>query len=351
MEGRPIANGVPDSNERELLLRHLEALRSDRIKDFLRLREVGPLGTTKAESLERAFRALDQGEIPWDALVEYLDSIEPFGKQHVKLFATDGELNGWDEESIKALVEEAGLGDIWQGKQPIAAPEQMQLSSVQVNDGRLEIYAISRRSYLKRRDDLDNIGTAGNPNIETIAYERVPIRGWVRMQVNLGNGEVSIHMAQLARKADYRSLLQDFLVLIEPWFPIGALAPINLGKAVKSLHEAWDNGEHEASPQKLQYDTPHGIQSSLSSSTQKQSVLGQSPILDEVATKMKETGAGAGANLYFQGANDGAPANGNPIDEAVHVEIIVPDERVNFRRPVRLEDLDYVMRRIRVHAG
>jgi hypothetical protein len=346
-----MTNGIPNQSERDLLLRHLEALRSDLIRELLRAQAVKPLGTTKAETLERALSAINQGEISWDALVAYLDSIEPFGKQHVMLYETDGELTDWTEESVATIIADAGLENLWQVNQPIAAPDEMQLSSIGVTDGQLEVYAISRRSYLKRRNDLDNTGTVDNPDIETIAYERVPVRGWVRMVVDLGSGRVSIHMSQLGRKADYQMLLEDFLRLIETWFPVGGLETIDLGKAVKSLHEAWENGEYEASPQKLQYESPDGIQSSLSSSTRKQAVLGQAIGLDEAAKKMKETGAGAGANLYFQSSSEGAPAAQNPIDDPVHVEIVVSDGRINFRRPVRAEDLDYVMRRIRVHAG
>lgn len=345
-----MTNGTPDQNGRDLLLRHLEALRSDLIREFLSTNEIAPLGQTKGETLARAVSALEGGEVPWDRLVAYLDTVEPYGKQHVVLYDTEAPLDDWTEEAVSDLVEESGLADIRDNPQPLAAPDEMQLSSISLGANFLEVYAIARRVLRQRRLDLDNT-LAPDPSIEAVVYELVPIRSWVRLQVNLSHGRASIHMSQLDRKADYRALLDDFTGLVSSWFPVDALRPIDLAKAVKSLHEAWESGEKDASPQKLQYESPDGIHSSLSSSTRQQAVLGQTTELDEAAERMKQSGVGSGANLYFLSTADGSQVPNNPIDDPVHVEVIVRDERVNFRRPVRPEDLDYVIRRIRVHAS
>jgi hypothetical protein len=343
---------MPTAEQRELLVTHLEALRSDQIREFLRRNQVGPLGRTKEEAVAQAKEALGTPDLPWDALIAYLDEIEPYGKQHVVLMRAIGDaLRDWSEESVEQTMHEAGLEELWQQDQPLAAPDEIQLSSVRWLDGQLEVYAISRRLVRKRRLDLDDEAFQGNRRLEAVVYERVPVRSWVRLHADPGSGRVSVHMAQLTRKSDYQALFDDFMQLISGWFPVEHLEPINLGRAVKRLHEAWEAGRHEASPQKLEYESADGIHSSLSSSTRQQSVLGQTDELDEAAERMRDSGPGAGANLYFLGTDDDGPNGANPIEDPIHVEIVVREDRINFRRPVSAEALDYILRRIRLHAG
>src|SRR5881397_947913 len=79
--------GAPDysAEERLALIDFVLAFRKSHIQDFLKQVEL-PKSGTKEDLRERLQEALDGGELTYESLVDFLDSVASWGKQHVFLY-------------------------------------------------------------------------------------------------------------------------------------------------------------------------------------------------------------------------------------------------------------------------
>jgi hypothetical protein len=338
--------------ERELLLTQFGALRSDEIRDFMRDKGIGPLRGRKDELIDRVAQALRKREVEvnWEGLIDFLDGVEPYNKQHVILYKVSAETGrDWqDSEMVAALLREHGLGELWQSRVPLAAPEQVTLSSVRLDDGVLEIYAIARRSYPVRRKDREE-GLMDEPRFEARVYENVQVRTWIRLRWMLASGEASLHIAQLPRKGIYEATREEFFGLLRGWFPVDVFDPLNLSQAVSRLEEAEINGAPEARVQAVGHNSRGGLRSNISSGAAEQSVFGESSDYDDALKTLHDAGPGSGGSFYFLPPAAGGPA-GTPLSDEIHVVIVVKDDRINFPQPTNEDHLNHVLRRVRILA-
>ena len=79
--------------ELEELVSHVLALRKDFIQRLLRSRAIPFSGLRKPELRERLLDALHDGEISPEEVAQYLDEVEPGGKQHVFLMRARAPFN------------------------------------------------------------------------------------------------------------------------------------------------------------------------------------------------------------------------------------------------------------------
>jgi len=73
------------AEERQALVDFVLALKKTHIQDFLQRVEL-PKSGTKPDLRERLQEALDEGRLAYERVVEFLDSVVPWGKQHVFLY-------------------------------------------------------------------------------------------------------------------------------------------------------------------------------------------------------------------------------------------------------------------------
>jgi hypothetical protein len=345
-----VTDANPSAVERDLLLTQLSSLHGNLIRDFMREKEIAPLSGRKDELVDRIRSTLVGGNLTWQELIEYLDRVEPFNKQHVSLyrFVGDAGPDYADAEAVKALLHEHGLADVWDNRLPLAAPEDLTLSSVGFEDDTLEVYAIGRRTYPERRRDREGEVSLG-PQFETRVYENVAIRSWVRLLWHVPSSHVSLQISQLPRQGLYDAVRADFDALIDGWVPLGSFQPLDLGKAVSRLEEAVIEGKGEVRIQSVGHNSHGGLRSQISSGAQAQSVYGESTDYDEALEKLHASGPGAAGSLYFLPAAGGG-LSGSLLSEEVHVVLNAKENRINFPRPTDQPALEHVLRRIRTLA-
>jgi hypothetical protein len=336
--------------ERDLLLAQLSALHSNLIRDFMRENEIGPLSGRKDELVDRIRAGLVGNDVTWRELIEYLDRVEPFNKQHVTLYRFRGDAGAdyANAEAVKALLAKHGLSDVWENRLPLAAPEDLTLSAVSFHDDTLEVYAIGRRTYPERRRDRESEVSLG-PRFEARVYENVAIRSWVRLLWHVPSGHASLQISQLPRQGLYDAVRADFDALIEGWVPLGSFQPLDLGKAVSRLEEAVIEGKGEVRIQSVGHNSHGGLRSQISSGAQGQSVYGESADYDDALEKLHASGPGAAGSLYFLSAAGGG-LSGAPLEEEVHVVLNAKESRINFPRSTDQHALEHVLRRIRTLA-
>ena len=348
----------PTPTEQELLLSQLAGLNLAEIREFMAKYEVGGREGVKAVLLQLVGAALRDGGGPtWDQLVLYLDGVEPFGRQHVYLFKPRAALKQWgDRAAVEERLRAARLVTLLDSRTALAAPDAVTLSSISLDEqvGAFTVHAVSRRSFLRRRSELDeevNAPRAAAGNLIAHVYEKISVRSWVRLRVETKNGRCSLQVSQLERKADYEAIVTEFLDLVRHWFPVDTLEPINLARAIASLEADYETNRDtaEVRVQAAAHDTHGGRHHAVSSSRARQGVLGESAALDGAVKAMRESGPAASGNFYF--LPDDAPGSANPIAKDLHVTCVARDHRINVRRPTTAEELAWVLGRIRHHGN
>jgi hypothetical protein len=342
----------PPQFQRDLLLKQLAAMRADYVRTLMRENDVKGLSNNKPQLLAEVDKALRENRLAWDTLIEFLDRHEPYGKQRAFLFeAIDNTHDQWSETALERAVDAGGPGELWNAPVPIAAPDELTLSSVGVQDGTFTVLAIGRRTFRRRVEELEAQVEVPRAGLEVRLYEYVDIRGWVRLELNLATGAAQIRGVHLPQQTVQLQLFEDFRDLLDPWFPLAAFAPLDLAKAIKALHaDERTNTPHEALVQAVGYDDPSGLKSAIRSASSTQSVSGHGTTMDSAIDAIRSSGHGADGNFYFLPPNAGGMPN-TPLTKAVRAVIYARAGRIDFTKPMEAEELEHVLRRVRVLAS
>lgn len=326
-------------------------MRADYIRSLMRGNRITGLSNNKPELLLEVEKALRENRLSWETLIQFLDRHEPYGKQRVFLFkAMDDTQDQWSETALRAAVDQAGRGDLWNAPVPVAAPDELTLSSVGVQDDTFTALAIGRRTFRRRAEELEGQVQVPRPGLEVRLYEDVDIRGWVRLELDLSTGAAQMRGVHLPQQAVQLGLFDDFRGLLD-WFPLTAFAPLDLAKAIKALHEdERTNTPHEALVQAVGYDDPSGLKSTIRSAASTQSVSGHGTAMDTAIDAIRSSGHGADGNFYFLPPNEGGMPN-TPLTKPVRAVVYARAGRIDFTKPMEAAELEYVLRRIRVLAS
>lgn len=327
-------------------------MRADYIRDLMRARDIPGLANNKSKLLEAVEKALTDRVLPWYRLIEFLDRHEPFGKQRVFLLeAREDTEDQWTAEALEAAADDAGLTELWNAPTTVAAPEELTLSSVGVNDGKFTVLAIGRRTYRRRAEEYEDEVELPKERMEVHLYEFVDIRGWVRLELDLATGAAEIRAVSLPQQEAQQAVFEEFRDLLDGWFPLDAFDSLNLAKTIKALHEDERiNTPHEARVQAVGYDDPSGLKSTIRSSSSGQSVSGQGSAMDIAIDAIRGSGNGADGNFYFLPPNEGGVA-GTPLSKSVRVVVYAATGRIDFPKPSDAAELRHVLQRVRLLAA
>jgi hypothetical protein len=334
----------------ELLLKHLRALRADIIRTLMRDNEITGLSQPKDVLVERVQEALRARELSWKTVIAFLDAQEPYGKQRVQMLqAPTASQKKYSVSALKAALEQAGYGELWNARVAIAAPEELQLSSVRAAGQKVLVVAIGRRTYRQRVTELEDLVDLPRSDLEVQLYERVEIRAWVRAELDTQTGALNIRASSMPREGAQQALFEDFATLVSPWFPLDVFAPLDLSKAIKALHDDECSGlPCEARVQAVGYDDASGRKTAIKSASANQSVNGAAPPLQAAIDAVRATGQGSDGNFYFLPTAQGGPT-GVPLKEPVRV-ILKAAGRLDLTKPLERAELNHVLQRVRVLA-
>jgi len=118
-------------DEKAALVDFLLALKKTHLRDFFREQDM-PRSGTKAEMRERLQDALAEERLSYQQIVDFLDSVAPWGKQHVILF--DGprrDLQSWkDPDLLLTHLKQHRVGKYLNARLPLVLPDALTLSSI-----------------------------------------------------------------------------------------------------------------------------------------------------------------------------------------------------------------------------
>lgn len=337
------------NEEQRALLTFLLALRLDRVREFLGRRGIARYGN-RADLRERLEENLLAGAITIVNLVDFLDEVEPWSKQHVFLYeGGSGLTQGWrDANALRAQLTEANVVELLGARLPLVLPEELSLSSITVDGDRrfVTISAVERREYREREPSRDRVevDTAGR-TIELIAYVNVVTRGLLTFRWDLVTNTAALHITQSGRGYVYEEAEQRFARLVQPFLAFDRFTRTDLQRLIRRLHELAQSGTPEARPHRLGYRSRGGINVEAASATYRDSVTGEAAI-DGALAAIAGASTGRMGNFYWLASvnHDGAP---NPLPADLHVVVIANESRVNFTVPSSREIVTYVLQRIR----
>jgi len=341
--------GPPDysAEEQRLLIDFVLALRKSHVQDFLKQVEL-PKSGTKQHLRERVQEALDGGDLAYERLVDFLDSVAQWGKQHVFLYqGPPGDMQTWkDPDHTQHLLKEHRLGKLFNARLPLILPEKLMLSSVTHADGKLRVTAIEKRDYAERTPEHDE-------EKETESGERITLKAYVHhltrtlaaFEWDVNANVATLQITQLQEEGDYEKLAEQFCQLVKPWLDIKQFSPVDLRPVIRTLPEIEKNGQAEARSHGIHYRSPRGRRVSAHSPSPRDSVRGEK-FLDDAMDSVRKNGVGHLGNFYWLANIKAGPAV-NPLTGDVHVIIVGVNSRVNFPTPNTEEVVRYVLHRVR----
>ncbi|MGA3027933.1 MAG: hypothetical protein ABSF98_24530 [Bryobacteraceae bacterium] len=336
------------AEEQQAVIDFVLALRKSHIQAFLKQVELRMSGT-KEDLRERLHEALDGGDLTYERLVDFLDSLAPWGKQHVFLYqGPRSDVQEWrDPDHALRLLKQHRLGKLFNATLPLILPGKLTLSSITHADGKLRVTAVEKREYTERTPQHDE-------EKETESGERITLKAYIHhltrtlaaFEWDLNANVAMLQITQLQEEGDYEKLAEQFCELVKPWLDIKQFSPVDLRPVIRSLHEIEKNGQPEARSHGIDYRSPRGRRVSARSPTPRDSVFGGEGFIDEAMDSVRKNGIGHLGNFYWLSRFKPGTAV-NPLAGDVHVIIVGANSRVNFPTPNTEEAVRYVLHRVR----
>lgn len=333
--------------EREKIIQYFMNLKGDLIRDFLTSYDL-PKSGTKPKLIEHIQEYLDDGIFEYKDLVNFLDTIVPWGKQHVFLYyGPESEVEKWrDEEYCYKVIKENKLSQYLNTRIPLILPKSITISSIEYIPSRqLKIYSVESREYWQRKKELDKIIKQKNEEIELRAYLHLVTRGIIIFKWDLISNSATLQISQLPSGSKYEEVEERFGQLIESVLNFKLFQKIDLRPVIKKLHELEDIGNKETRSHGIDYRTLGGRIISARSSTPRDSVLGEQAV-DDALSNISKRGVGHIGNFYWLPSSMNKK-KGNTLENEVHTIIVGNKGRINFPTHNKKGDIEYVLSRMR----
>ncbi|MCE5200689.1 MAG: hypothetical protein ABFD54_01700 [Armatimonadota bacterium] len=333
--------------ERERIVDFVSQLRNAQLREFLEVHDLEHTGIR--EDLQKQMRSsLKRGKISYNDLVDLLDRVGPWDKQHVFLYTgpTD-ELALWrDEQWVLKHMQERNVDRYLNQQTRLILPSTLTPSSVEYNSKKIRITAVERRDdYIYDRDLNLEPQQRDGAEVHYRAYVHVVSRGLVMFEWDLVSNNAMLQITQLESGSKYEEREKCLKALVQDWFPMGQFKKLSLRRAVKRLDDAAARGGGEARIQGISYKMGNGACVSGKCATRKDSVYSE-PTVSAAINAVRHNGLGDSGNLYWLPDYSGVH-NDNPLAKEIHVEIIANKNRINFRRANSEGGMRYVLRRVR----
>jgi len=337
-------------DERQALIDFVLALKKSHIQDFLKQVELARSGT-KQDLRERFQEAIDEGNLAYEQLVDFLDSVAPWGKQHVFLYSGPrNDVQAWkDPDHVHRLLKQHRLGKLFNARLPLILPEKLTLSAVTHANGRLRVTAVEKREYTERTPEHDEEKeTDSGERITLKAYMHHLTRTLAAFDWDLNANVAMLQITQLQEDGDYEKVAEHFSQLVKPWLDIQQFGAVDLRPVIRRLHEIEKNGPVEARSHGIDYRSLRGRRVSARSPSPRDSVLGEA-FIDDAMDSVRKNSVGHLGNFYWLADGNSGHAV-NPLTGEVHVIIVGAKSRVNFPTPNTEDVVRYVLHRVRAHS-
>lgn len=324
------------------------ALNCGQIREFLGNHEL-PKSGTKDVLRERITTALDDGDITCVDLLSLIDTVEPWGKQHIFLYsAPEGTLraNWRNDDWVKACLERDNMAHLLNEHCPLALPQVLTVSEIMHTDSKLKIFAVEKREYWERIKDHDDTDyTEDGDEIELRAYLYHVKRGLVVFEWDFVSNNAMLQISQLASGSNYKEVAERFQRMIAPWLNIDQFSLLDISPAIRKLEKPGGNLPLEARTHAIDYTSMGGSHLQARSPSAKDSPYDEE-VMENAMAEIRNEGVGHLGNFFWL-PQDVNPAHNNPLDKEVHINIIASKNRIAFTTSNKEEHVRHVLSRVR----
>jgi hypothetical protein len=328
--------------EQDRIFDYFGELKSDYIRSFLAGRNLHRSGP-KTQLLVNVREGIETGGLEYADLVNLLDTVIPWGAQHVFLYdGPEDEVVNWRRaDYCHQQLQQNNVISLLREKLPLILPRSLSVSSIQYTpSAELKILAVQRREYRERCPEHDDHLTVDGSQIERHAYRHEVLRGIIIFTWNLVSNQARLQISQLPSKGGYETAEENFKVLTQPWLPFNLFRKVDLRRSITRLNELESAGSPEARSHGLSYRTLGGRAITAKSPTSHDSVLGETAV-DAFVSQVRQNGVGHLGNFYW------LPNHETPFEKEIHTIIVGSKKRINFTTPNQREDFEYVLSRVR----
>jgi hypothetical protein len=327
-------------DETQFLLDSVMAQRAEHAKQLLGSAGLQKTGT-KHDLRERLAEALSAGDLTPNHLVEVLDTVEAWGRQHVFLYVAPDKVpvHLKSVTGLQSTLKNIGWTVTVNAPASIIMPSQKEVRLVSLHSDRLRVEWVETRKWTERLPTLDRIESIDGEEIVFQANSKRYQRAISSFEWNFlaQTGELSIHRLPSGTRYDKEE--EAFQAILKPLVDLENFEKIRMRKALTKLKDAAGIRER-----KTNYLAASGSKLSMQSSG-RGTTIGAEPDLKEVRDLIKQSKKMGVAflNCFWE-------ENGTLLQE-VHTHIDGFDCRVGFLAQCTKESVTYVLSRIRKAAG
>lgn len=299
----------------------------------------------KAELRAEIVRGVKDGDLTKDTLLEWLDSLEGWGNQHIYLYeAPEGETKIWKSKTkAKKRLEAIEALHLFNNHLPLLLPEETTLVSVQWSQTRVRFLWVEKREYTNRREDLD----LDNDDFEEEqgevedgivykAYEEKTQRAVSSFDWNLDSGFAALMIHRLPSGEKYSREKAEFEMALEDAIHISNFKRVRISKAIKKIFDS-----AETLNRQLEEQTATGGRARLSSASRKKGIKDDTKLTSARAA-LGRTSAVSG-NFYWL-------KNDNQLERDIRTKLYASDQRVGIFLQCSESEVQYVLSRIRHYS-
>jgi hypothetical protein len=344
---KPLKPPPYSSEEIELLLTYVAGLRKDVLQRFLADRDLARSGN-KTDVITRLQEAIDEETLFYDDLIELLDNVEPWAKQHVFLYdgTTPGPTKWRDPTWVSTHLKANRVHKYLNERTPLLLPPNLRISTIEHDANHVRVVAVERRVGFDRNEDLDQ--DAKDPDgeeVELRAYVRRVTRGLIAFEWDLQANEAFLQVTQLPTHARYEDAIIRFTNLVQAWLPFGTFPPVDIRAAIAEFRRLEPLGQGAVRSHSIDVAAPDGRRLGGVSASAQQPLLGNADIDTALQAVFDNGGVGHLGNFYLL---PDATDSSNPIkDGEVHVVLLGNRGRINIMTPQTEDVVRYALRRVR----
>ena len=316
------------------LLDLLLAQKMEFTQEFLRARSLAFSGN-KQRLRQRLTDYIDEQMLPIPDLVDLLNQIEGWGRQHVYLYRCLGTLaDDWSNEAYAtSQLKRAGVESLLNMQRTLLLPENPTITSIHWSPTRMRLIWIEARQWEQRLPDEDVV----EDDLVWRAYRRHVTRGIVSFEWNFVNGNAMLMIEQLPRGFRYSESRDFFASDMEPLVSLDRFQPIQVSRAVKPIERS-----EPVRCRQIAYESPTGATAQFTSASRSKDVY-QDDVFMDAAETLRNSTIGSNGNFYWQ--------QSDRLSCELHCRIYGYDQRVGIFGQHREADVRHVLESIIRHSN
>jgi hypothetical protein len=217
------------------------------IRELLRGKKLS-IGTTKEDFEANLLQAINNGELQFEDVIQWLEEVEGWGDQHVYLYHLPTSVTAdqvWrSADTVRAKLSLAQK-KLWEAHS-LSFPETWELTGISYADRVLTYVWHEKYPTLLRRPKLDRREEIDGDTYEFRAFLERPDRSVLRFVLQLEKARAAVFLQIPAEGNAHKNALDMVQNETKPLVDWGALLPFSASDAIKNLGQAALNSKKVA---------------------------------------------------------------------------------------------------------